>query len=110
MLTLADDAALARLVIAATAIPAVLVYRPRSAVEGMPVRPRMAPGRLISLGAPTKHRRRYFMPPLRRSPNSHRRRALELVASSREQGCSEALLVAHGVLGSDSEICAGWKS
>ena len=54
MLALADDAALARLVIAATAIPFVQVY-PASklsdrAVEGMPVRPRTVSERLISLG------------------------------------------------------------
>jgi hypothetical protein len=52
MLAFADDAALARLVIAAGATPCTSTASKLSdrAVEGMPVRPRTVSGRLISLG------------------------------------------------------------
>jgi hypothetical protein len=66
------------------------------AVEGMSARPRTVSGRLISLGAPTKHRRHCSMPQPRRrrhGPQPHRRRALELLAASRH-GATEAILLA----------------
>jgi len=85
-----DDAAHARLVIAATAIPG----RAR-----LPPRPRIVSERLISLKAPTKYRRRCSMPPPRHrhrhGPEPDRRRALELLASSRD-GATEAIMRAHG--------------
>jgi len=133
MLASADDAALARLVIAATSIPrrvrlswlrdiasraenpsARLAATPRHAPaaatpctstasklsdsrpRAMPARPRTVSGRLISLGAPTKHRRHCSMPQPRRrrhGPQPHRRRALELLAASRH-GATEAILLA----------------
>jgi hypothetical protein len=50
------------------------------------------------LRAPTKHRRHYSMPQLRRrrhGPQPNRRRALKLFASYRD-GCTEALMIARG--------------
>jgi hypothetical protein len=99
VLALADDAALARLVIGG----GMLSDR---AVGGMPRGLERSPDAWYPADQ-VHHRRHYSMPQPR--PNSHRRRAPELVASSREQGCNEALLVAHGVLGSGSEICTRWK-
>jgi hypothetical protein len=67
------------------------------AVEGMPVRARMVPGRLISLGtdqAPPRYSMLQLRRP-RRSPKPDRRRALELLAASRD-GVSEAIMIAHG--------------
>src|SRR5262249_12338007 len=64
----------------------------------MPARPRIVSGRLISFKAPTKNRRHYSMPQPRRhrrGPKPDRRRALELLAASRD-GCTEAMLRAHG--------------
>jgi hypothetical protein len=49
--------------------------------------------------AKVHHRRRYSMPQLRRPrrlPRPDRRRALELLASCRD-GCTEAIMLAHGV-------------
>ena len=60
MLAFADDAALARLVIAAAQ------RRARLTPELSDARPRTVSGRLISLRAPTKHRRHYSMPQPRR--------------------------------------------
>ena|SRR6516164_6449686 len=67
MLALADDAALARLVIAATAIPVVHVYASKLSDRGRG-HARPASNGLRTHGIlPTKdHRRRYSMPPLRR--------------------------------------------
>jgi hypothetical protein len=48
------------------------------------------------LRAPTKHRRRYAVSPVRR-PKPDRRRALELFASCRD-GCREAILLAHNFI------------
>jgi hypothetical protein len=94
MLALADDAALARLVIAAIAIPGRA--RPQlsdGAVEGLPARPRIVSERLISL----RHRRHPMLLPRRpcKGPQPDRRRALELLASCRD-GCTEAMMLAHG--------------
>src|SRR5262245_29767088 len=63
----------------------------------MPVRPRTVSGRLISLGAPTKHRRHCSMPQSlrhRHGPKPDRRRALELLVSCPD-GCTEALMIAR---------------
>ena len=49
------------------------------------------------LRAPTKHRRRYSMPPLRgprHGPRPDRRRALELLPASRD-GATETLILAR---------------
>ena len=51
------------------------------------------------LRAPTKHRRRYSMPPLRRPRHGlqpDRRRAPELLAASRD-GATEAIMIARGL-------------
>src|SRR5262245_32709426 len=85
MLALADDAALARLVIAAIAIPG------RARLQ-------LSDGTPDILKAPTKYRRRHSMPhPHRRrhGPEPDRCRALELLASCRD-GATEALMRAHG--------------
>jgi len=76
MLALADDAALGRLVIAGTAIPGVHGLRTPDILK-----------------APTKHRRRYSMPQLRRPRRGpkpdRRRRALELLADYDLEFCAE---------------------
>src|SRR5262245_9697855 len=67
----------------------------------MPARPRIVSGRLISFKAPTKHCRHYSMPqPRRRRHGLHpdRRRALEPLAAASRDGCTEAMLRAHGFL------------
>jgi len=99
MLALADDAALARLVIAAIAIPGratSTAFRWRGG--GLA---RTASNSLRTpdiLKAPTKYRHRHSMshPHRRRhGPVPDRRRALELLAASRD-GAAEAIMIAHG--------------
>jgi len=95
MLVFADDAALARLVIAATQRRAH-VYR----LEAFRSRGR-GHARAASTCYPADqvhHRRRYSMPHFaapRRGPKPDRRPALELLAASRD-GCTEAIMLAHG--------------
>src|SRR5262245_43273093 len=85
MLALADDAALARLVIAAAQRRARLPPQAfRSRGRGHARAASNCLGTLDILRAPTKHRRHHSMPPLRRphrGPKPDRRRALELLAS-----------------------------
>jgi hypothetical protein len=94
---LASVDALARLVIAATAIPAMHVYRLELSDRGRGhARPASNGLRTPDiLSAPTKHRRHYSMPHPRRRPKPDRSRALELLASCRD-GCTEAIMLAHG--------------
>ena len=84
-----DDAALARLAIAAAQRPARLPPRAFRSREGH--------ARAASTWYPADqvhHRRRYSMPHLRR-PKPDRRRALELLAASHD-GATEAIMLAHG--------------
>ena len=92
MLALADDAALAHLVIAATAIPGVHGLRTPEI-----------------LTAPTKHHRPYSMPPPRRrrlGSKPDRRRALELLASCKDD-CTEGVLRANGFSSPNGRACPG---
>ena len=100
MLALADDAALARLVIVAAQRRARLPF-----LESFPIaRSRHARAASNCLwtpdifGAPTKHRRHYSMPQPRRrrhGPRPNRCRALELLASCPQIG--EALMLARAL-------------
>jgi hypothetical protein len=108
MLALADDAALARLVIAAIAIPrrahsrwlhdiASRIDPPRSRRAACPRGLERSPDAWYPADQ-VHHRRRSSMPPLRRrrhGPQPDRRRALELLAASRD-GATEAAMRAHG--------------
>jgi hypothetical protein len=99
MLAFADDAALARLVIAAAQRRARLPSRRASRSRGRG-HARAASNGLRTpdiVRAPTKHRRHYSMPLPRRHRHGPQpdRRALELLASCRD-GCTEALMLAHG--------------
>jgi hypothetical protein len=91
MLALADDAALARLVIAArrTTFPSRGRWHARAASNDL-----RTPD---ILRAPTTHRHRCSTAPLRHrrhGPNPDCRRALELLAC--RDGCTEAIMIAHG--------------
>ena len=100
MLALADDAALARLVIAATQRPARLPPRAfRSRGRGHARAASNGPRTPDILEAPTKHRRRYSMPEPRRrrhGPQPDRRRALEPAGRVSRRLHREALMIAHG--------------
>jgi hypothetical protein len=100
MLAFADDAALARLVIAAGVTP-LHIYRLeafRSRGRGAcPCGLERSPDAWYPADQ-VHHRRHYSMPPLRRprrGPKPDRRRALELLAGSGD-GYTEALMLAHG--------------
>src|SRR5262249_55488447 len=101
-LALADDAALACLMIAAAQHRARLPSRAfQSRGRG---HARAASNDLRTpdiLRAPTTHRYRCSMAPRRHrrhGPNPECRRALELLASCRD-GCTEAIMIAHGFAG-----------
>ena len=115
MLALVDDAALARLVIAAGVTP-LHVYRldelSDRAVEGMPARPRTVSGRLISLRHRPSTAATTPCPPRRRHHGQQpdRRRALELLAASRD-GATEAVMLAHGfTVAQIVELAVAWDS